>query len=183
MTQRFGMGVLVTVALSAIACSSSNDASEERVNWDAGRGTSACREWQRAYCERVAQCSTATLATCAHQVQAIACVSDTAATDCATALDAATCATVPSTCGPLEIADAAPATESCNELLTEWCTRGNECGGVASIESCVTQQQTSLDCNKAIGVALGYDACIDKIHATECTGDFPNECHDMILLR
>jgi hypothetical protein len=180
MTYRFITVAIISGFALLIGCSN-DDNSTPSVDWTIGRGTAACHEWQQAYCELAAKCAGLALTDCARQYQGITCNSDTAAANCATALEAATCVSVPSGCGATDLADTAPAIAGCNQLYTDVCTHDANCGSSTTVDSCVSQMQTQASCDNAIGLELNYETCLAKISAATCTASMPTECTDVLV--
>ena len=170
-------------SISPLGCSGKDTSpAAPPTDWSAGRGSAACREWQRSFCEYAAKCGSTTLVSCATQMQQLSCNSDTNASNCATSLDAAACGAAPIGCNMTDIVDSAPAVQGCNDLLTAVCTHDSNCGSTPAIATCVTQQLTSLNCSNAIGLALNYQDCLSKLNTAACTASFPKECNDVVLL-
>jgi len=183
MTNHLEASALAVAITLFVSCSGKNDTTTPSVDWTAGRGTAACREWQRAYCELSAKCGGMALATCAAQAQQIACSSDTTASNCASALDAASCSAVPTSCEPTDLVDTAPAIQGCNAILTDWCNHNTKCGSTMPLDTCMSEQLATTNCNNAIGLALSFDTCVATITAAACTAAFPSACEEMVLLR
>jgi len=184
MTHRIATSFLLIASNLVLSCSGKdNTPSTPAIDWTAGRGTAACREWQRAFCELAAKCGTTTLTACANQMQQIACNSDATAASCATSLDAATCAAPPASCNMTDVLDATPAIQGCNDFLTAVCTLDTKCGSTTPLDTCVTQQLTTINCANAIGLALDYQDCLTQINAAACTSTaMPAVCIKAILL-
>jgi hypothetical protein len=184
MTHNITTSLLLIACTFALCCSEKdNSPGAPAVDWTTGRGTAACHEWQRSYCELAARCEGVTLVTCATQYQGIECSSDTTATNCATSLDAATCTSPPTGCNATDIANTAPANQGCNDLYTAVCTHNTSCGDTTPVATCVTDLQGVHDCSAAIGLALSYQDCMTQINAAACSSTaLPTACDNVILM-
>ena len=169
-------------AILSVGCSSSTDSKSTPVDWTVGRGSAACHEWQQAFCELESKCGTASISTCASQVQTVSCTTDTAAANCATSIAAASCSSFPSGCNVTDIADTAAAVQACTDYLTAGCTHDANCGSSTAVEVCVANLQTTLSCSKAIGVKLNYESCMTQIKSADCSSALPAECKSLIYV-
>ena len=128
--------------LSLTGCDS-DDEPEAR----AGRGSSACREWQGAICDWEAKCkvSAAAVAECRHDAAGISCGSDQRAADCAAQLAQGACvlATL-NDCNFSDVADPAPATAACQEYVDAVCSAAERCG--ESKADCLAQPAVTELC-------------------------------------
>src|SRR5689334_9549953 len=132
-----------------------------------GRGSPACNEWQSAYCGLVNKCQGSAQA--CEQVKSIYCKSDMEAQRCASALNAATCtAGPPAGCDAIDIADPAPAQKSCADMQNALCQRNEECQP-GTRDACLTQINDTLNCSKAIGIALAFEQCMTETAKISCT--------------
>jgi len=169
-------------AILSVACSSSTDSKSTPVDWAVGRGSTACQEWQQAFCELESKCGTASVSTCAGQLQTVSCTTDTAAANCASSIAAASCSSFPSGCNVTDIADTAAAVQACADYLTAGCTHDANCGSTTAVDTCVANLQTSLSCSKAIGVKLNYESCMTQIRSAGCGSALPAECTSLIYV-
>jgi hypothetical protein len=145
-----------------------------------GRGSSACNEWQSAYCGLVVKCQGAS--SLCDQVKGISCMSDTAAKHCADAINAAQCAPPPAGCDVGEIADRAPAKKACEDFQNAFCKRLDECQP-GSLATCLDEVKMSLSCDTVIGVSLGFEACMTEIPKIVCTTpSLPDVCKGVLLI-
>jgi len=174
--------LVVITAMILFSCSGSNNSSSPNVDWSKGRGDAACHEWQQAYCEVGAKCAAAALNDCANQYQGIVCNSDTTAANCATTLGSASCSALPAGCNATDLANATTAVAGCNQLYTAICTHNANCGSPTAVDACVSQLQAQNDCNKAIGLELGFETCLSKVNAAACSAsEQPSECKNVIV--
>jgi len=169
-------------AIISVGCSSGNDSKSTPVDWTVGRGTAACHEWQKAFCERQSTCGGVDLVTCANQLQTVTCASDATAANCATSITAATCSTATSGCNISDVADTAWAIQSCTDYLTAACTHDANCGSGIAVDTCVANLQSSSSCAGALGVKLKYESCLAQINAATCTTTLPADCKSLIYI-
>lgn len=174
--------LMLGASLSLLACGSGSDDNASSVDWANGRGSGACHQWQQSYCELAGKCGSTSSSNCAEQMQAIPCVSDTVAADCATSFATATCSTVPSGCDVADVADKAWAEQACDDLLTMVCTHDANCGSSTAVGACVSRLQSDIDCSKAVGVRLNYESCLSKIKSASCSATLPTECKTLIYI-
>lgn len=170
---------VLTLTCATVACSSNDNHAYVRPT---GRGSTACQDWQRAFCDLAAvECASTTEAKCVDTYYSITCNSDEKAQACATALDNATCATgLPAGCNIPDLADPAPAIKACNDLLDTLCNKENECGA-ATVDACKTKLSADLNCATAIGYTPGYDTCMTELPKLSCSAaDLPASCTDVI---
>jgi hypothetical protein len=172
-------GVVGRLALAGIAlvmaCSDSPSPATP------GRGSAACNEWQTAYCGFAMKCNANNVNTICDQVKAFACKSDTEAKRCADAINAASCTAPPAGCDALDIADPAPAKKACEDYRTAFCKRIDECQP-GSMDACVAEFNKTLMCEKAIGVAAGYEACMPEIPKLVCANvTLPDVCRGILI--
>ena len=175
--------LLFSTVMILLSCSGTNSSnSSPQVDWTKGRGDATCHEWQQAYCEMAAKCAGASASDCAQQYQGIVCNSDTTAANCATTLSSANCSSPPTGCNATDLADATTAVTGCNKLYTAICTHNANCGSSTAVDACVSQLQAQNDCNKAIGLELGFETCLSKLSALACTAsEQPAECKNVIV--
>ncbi len=177
---RFGWAALAVASLS-YACGGGSD-SKGYVR-PTGRGSAACQAWQKALCDYATlECkSNLTEQTCVNEYYGISCLSDATAQSCATALESATCTTMPANCNVPDIADPTPAFDACNEYIDTMCTQAAACGAVTH-DQCVTDAQNSMDCSTVNSVGLNYETCIDDLKHLSCTAAaLPTSCKGVII--
>src|SRR5262249_30632209 len=139
MRRRTAAAALLTLTLS---CSSpSNNGSSGPV----GRGTAACNQWQTAICGWVTRCGAPLGTACAEQADAISCISDQKAQDCATALNGAGCTAPPAGCDLSDLADPAPAITACNQFTDELCAFEVRCDSTVTSDACHAQAAMALN--------------------------------------
>src|SRR5688572_23359372 len=115
---RWSGSLFAAIAL-ALACSDDPDNSPPP-----GRGSSACNEWQAAYCGLVTRCQGPAQA--CEQIKGIYCESDTEARHCANVISSATCtAGPPAGCSIADIADTAPVQKACTDMQKALCQRND----------------------------------------------------------
>jgi hypothetical protein len=171
-------GALVLAAL-ALACSSSSSGGAAGPK---GRGTPACNQWQIAVCAFASKCNPPFAPMCQDQANAIACTSDMKATDCATALNAASCTAPPTGCDLKDLADPAPAMAACNQFIDEVCNAQIRCDPTVTSAACHQQLATQVDCTKMIGVKLTFEQCISDLKSVACTATMaPASCSGALL--
>jgi len=169
--------MLVSTTL-AMACSSPSPASAPK-----GRGSAACNEWQTAICAWASKCGSPTAGTCQDQANAISCISDQKAADCATAFNAASCTAPPSGCDLFDLPDPAPATAACHQFLDELCVAELRCVPTMTSAECHQTIDATLDCTKAIGVKLSFEQCISDLKALSCQmHTSPESCKGALVL-
>jgi hypothetical protein len=168
--------VLLTTAL---ACSSNSSSTGTPPK---GRGTAACNAWQTAICSWAARCGSPTAAECQDQADAISCISDQKATDCANAFNAASCAAPPANCDIKDLPDPAPALAACHQFLDELCAAQVRCEPTTTADQCHQVVDAKTDCTKMIGVKLSFEQCISDIKALSCTATAsPDSCKGALL--
>jgi hypothetical protein len=145
-----------------------------------GRGSDACNDWQRAFCDFAERCSPSTASTDCIDSRGVTCSSDSAATTCAKSLGSAPCGAVPTGCGESDLADRAAATKLCNDWIAGLCAAAVRCGG--SADSCVLELQASVDCKATIGVKLELRDCLETLPTLACGANRPTTCNDVVLL-
>ena len=177
MTEIEALRVSVAAALAlALSCSDGGGG-----GGPTGRGTPACHEWQAAVCDWIVKCPVFGAPSC-NQVKGITCKSDAEAVRCASAFRAASCGGPPANCDIPDIADPAPAVKGCNDYKAAACQRLEECQ-ITTRDDCL-QQITSLDCDRAVGIALTYEKCIAEFRTLACSSSgAPASCSGAILLR
>src|SRR5262245_14180029 len=108
---------LITFSTLALACGGPDTPAPA----PKGRGTPACNQGQTAVCGWASRCGSPAAATCQDQANGITCASDQKASDCAAALNAASCLALPAGCQLRDLADPAPAAMACRQFLDELC--------------------------------------------------------------
>ena len=168
-------GVLVLLSL-VLGCS------DDDPGPPAGRGSTACREWQAAYCGLLINKCMAANSAC-DQIKSITCKSDDEARRCVGALNAQTvCAAPSATCDVSGIADPAPAQKACDDFGIALCARNEECQP-GSRDACLEQLKGMLTCSKAIGVALSFEQCLTDVAKISCAAPTtPDSCKAVILV-
>ena len=162
-----------------MACSSSSPGGSSGPK---GRGTPACNQWQTAVCAFGTKCNSPIGAACQDQANAISCISDMKATDCANSLNAATCTAPPSGCDLRDLADPAPAIAACNQLIDEGCAAIVRCDSTVTSAACHTQYAAMIDCATMIGVKLTFEQCIAEVKALTCPATMaPMSCMGALL--
>ncbi|GEM_PF-1718690 len=176
-------GSLVVAWSIVLGCSSGDDDKKvTAVDWTAGRGSDACRQWQEAFCTSLTECGLTELSQCASQVQTVTCASNQTAADCAAAIEASGCSGVPTGCGSTDIADRGWAREACTDYLTAICTHDAGCGSTVAVADCVANMQDDSNCEQAIGVKLNYEDCLARINSAACSATMPTECRSLIYV-
>jgi hypothetical protein len=172
---------MVTVALCAAACTHTENQSS-----DQGRGSAACHAWQDAVCDYAAdRCGAMTRSECDSQYQAVTCQSDDAARSCADDFNTSRCGRASASCDLDAIADPAPATRACDDLVQHFCARSVSCGASETQDACLaTPTVKGIDCGKAIAYRLAYEQCFQQVDTLDCTVlELPPICSDVIILR
>jgi hypothetical protein len=178
MHYRAALGVLLSVSL-LVACSSTSSGNGTPPK---GRGTAACNGWQTAICSWASRCGSPTAAECQDQANAVSCISDQKANDCANAFNTASCAGPPSSCDIKDLADPAPAMASCQQFLDELCAAQVRCDPTVTAEQCHQVIDPKTDCSRMIGVKLSFEQCIADIRALQCTATAaPASCMGALL--
>src|SRR5687768_2677752 len=116
----------VALALGALtACNGDDGPGAE----PPGRGSAACRDLQDALCDFAADtCRVTDRTSCDDMFRGIECKSDATASNCANALQSASCGTGAFGCDLQSVVDAAPAIARCEALVSAVCERTSECG-------------------------------------------------------
>ena len=165
------------------ACSSDPDGATDDAN-DAGalgRGSPACHEWQRAYCEWNMACQGPSIA--CEQVKGIYCKSDDDAQRCADAMKSSSCTVLPAGCDVGVVADRSRAQKACEDFATSFCDRVDACS-LGAQESCMDEVKSVLDCMRALGVTLSYEQCMSSVPNMDCkTLAVPSACRGVLLLQ
>ena len=170
----------LVLATLALACSSSSSGG---AGGPKGRGTPACNQWQTAVCAFASKCNPSFAPMCQDQANGIACISDMKATDCATALNAASCMMPPAGCDLKDLADPAPAMAACNQFIDEVCNAMIRCDPTVMSATCHQQTAAQIDCTKVIGVKLSFEQCISELKSLACTATMaPMSCSGALLL-
>jgi hypothetical protein len=178
--RRRGVARFLVLALvpGGIAACKSDDGS----SIPPGRGTAACHEWQRAYCDFATRCASADAAGCQDDASSITCKSDQAALDCAKKLDDVNCGAVTAddvACDLAGMADPAPAVKGCNDFVTATCKFAARCG--TSDSDCRAQVATKVDCSKAIGIGLSVEQCLSELDKLSCSvSSAPESCKGIV---
>jgi hypothetical protein len=136
-----------------------------------GRGSAACQDWQDAICDFVAdECGAVVRDLCDDNYRGVECLSDEQASECANALQQATCTSPPPSCDLTDVADPAPAVAKCEGILEAICELVMRCGSSQTLEDCIasTTAMLSFDCATAIAVDLRYESCIEAIQQATC---------------
>jgi hypothetical protein len=152
-------------------------------NRTSGRGTAACHDFQDAVCDFAAdECRVVDRAGCDDIFRGVECTSDSAASACANALNAATCGAGAAGCDLRATINGAPAVMRCNQLMDLMCGRAVRCGQFASVETCRMQSTSmvGLDCKDAASVSLRYEECEKLIPDLACTATTPAVCRGVI---
>lgn len=139
-----------------------------------GRGTVACQDWQDAICDLAAdECGGVSRAVCDDQYKAFECLSDEQASACANELQQATCVGVPAGCDYADIADPAPAIAKCEAVVGAVCELSIRCGVERTLDDCVQMapEMLGITCSQALGVALEYETCIERLANAPCEPD------------
>ncbi len=165
---------------NAGSAGSSGEQSGERPT---GRGTATCNAWQNAVCDFVVtQCDVMTESQCIDNYFGVTCRDDQQARDCVADIKDADCMTGAAGCDIVDIADPEPAILACNDLLNAICARAEECGG-STIEACLAEAATGLECSAALGFTLEYETCMQDIEQMACSADgLPDSCQGAIQL-
>jgi hypothetical protein len=163
------------------ACSSDPDGATDDADAGAvGRGSAACHEWQKAYCDWNTTCNGPSAA--CEQVKGIYCKSDDDASRCAAAMPSATCPALPADCDVGVIADRSWAQKACEDFAASFCARVDACL-TGTEEPCMDQVKSVLDCVKALGVTLSYEQCMSSVPNMDCkTLTVPPACRGVLLL-
>jgi NAD(P)H-hydrate repair Nnr-like enzyme with NAD(P)H-hydrate dehydratase domain len=131
----------------------------------------------------VGECSSRTRAECIENYFGVTCRDDAQAEQCATNLAAATCSTAATAvagCDLSDVADPAPAVAACNSLLTAVCNHDVNCGA-NTLEACLAEAATSIDCSQAVAYTLDYETCMSEIASAACSvTELPPSCQDVI---
>jgi hypothetical protein len=147
-----------------------------------GRGSTACNQWQVAICAWASRCNSATAGECQEQANAISCISDQKATDCANAFNSASCGAPPAGCDIKDLPDPAPALAACQQFLDELCAAQIRCAPTTTAEQCHQVIDAQTDCSKMIGVKLSFEQCISEIRVLSCTAtEAPASCKGALL--
>jgi hypothetical protein len=105
------------------------------------------------------------------------------ATDCATALNAASCAAPPTGCDLRDLADPAPAMAACTQFIDAVCAAQIRCDPTVMSDVCHQQTAAQIDCTKVIGVKLSFEQCISDLKTIACTATTaPMSCSGALLL-
>ncbi len=105
------------------------------------------------------------------------------ATDCATALNAASCMMPPAGCDLKDLADPAPAMAACNQFIDEVCNAMIRCDPTVMSATCHQQTAAQIDCTKVIGAKLSFEQCISDLKSIACTATTaPMSCSGALLL-
>ena len=144
----------------------------------AGRGSAACQDFQDAACDFGAdRCGTTARATCDRVFKGIECKSDSAASACANALNAATCGQPVGSCDLNAIIDPAPAVTRCMQLVDLVCDHLVSCGSVMTREQCTVGTMGVLDCQNAVSTNLAYETCLEQVEGLSCQASgLPTVC-------
>lgn len=168
--------IFALICLSLIACDGDDPGAEPP-----GRGTAACRDVQDALCDFGAdRCHVVDRATCDAMFQGIECKDDAVASNCANALNSATCTSGGvAGCNLEAIVDPAPAVARCNALVDAVCERTAECG--VSSADCSMDAMQGFSCDQAIAIDLRYEMCLEAIDTIACEGfALPPSCMDVV---
>jgi len=176
------VGVFVVVGGFSLGCSS-DDGGDSNQPYPTGRGSAACQAWHEAICDLVGECSSRTRAECIENYFGVTCRDDAQAEQCATNLAAATCssaATAVVGCDLSDVADPAPAVAACTAYVNAFCTHNANCGA-GTLETCLAQAATEVDCSQAMAYTLDYDTCMSELASAACTAtELPASCQDVI---
>jgi hypothetical protein len=164
----------------AAACGDDDDGDDS----GPGRGSAACQDWQDAICDFASgECRALDRATCDDNFKSVTCNSDARATECSNAFNSGSCMAPPPNCDLSDLADPAPARQACEQLLSRLCTHVVDCG-MATEAACLQEARTAVDCSRAIGHSLGFEACIAEIDTLACTVvALPDACDDVIKIQ
>jgi hypothetical protein len=159
---------LLWATIAIASCSGSSGGTPTK-----GRGSPACNQWQIAICGWASRCNSPSAGECQDQANAISCISDQKATDCANAWTSAACGAPPSGCDIKDLSDPAPALAACQQFLDELCATQVRCAPTTTAEQCHQVIDARTDCTKMIGAKLSFEQCITEIRALLCTATEP----------
>jgi hypothetical protein len=167
------------VTLLVVACIGTNDRADQ------GRGSESCRVWQDAACDHFADaCHAVSRMTCDEQYQSVTCRSDKVANNCTKMLRSVSCGGASPDCLLSGVADPDPAQAACNDLVDSFCGRSVECGLSTDMQGCVDSSASLVQCSRAVGYQLNFEACLDDIAKADCSAlTLPQSCDSVIIAR
>jgi hypothetical protein len=154
---------------------------------DAGRvsarGSEACQAWQRASCEFTAErCGLLPAELCQTQNEGVECLDDAQALACAAAFADAPCQRPPEGCALEDVADSRQAVVACENYFDAQCESNVRCGLFDDVDECLDHPQLAFDCNRALSIGLGYEACLDALEKRRCDQSVPI-CDNVVRAR
>lgn len=87
------------------------------------------------------------------------------------------------------------AKQKCRELVNDWCKKAVACfvdsGDIAAadeaneVANCKQTGESTIDCGAAVRTSDNYDACMDAVHAAQCSSvdanaTLPSQCRAVI---
>ena len=137
-----------------------------------------CQHFQDAVCARADRCKPGSGGTCLTALRMTFCKSEQAATACAASSETVACGE-DLACG-LEVLDRQPAADACNRLLEATCDARQRCNPGLDREQCLSEARAQVDCATAIGVAPGYQGCLDALGTSLCSTPPSAQCTGVI---
>jgi hypothetical protein len=150
-----------------------------------GRGSVACQDWQYATCAfLVSQCDLGvypSISACLNHYGAVYCQSDETATACVGRYESSGCTGMPAGCSMQEMADTALAVADCEAWLEAACKNDTGCGYYDSVEECLVDARSQLNCEDAGGTLKSWDTCVSTVETIPCDQGYPDECRVLFL--